>query len=53
MSFENIRNRTSHLQKSGNFFVFNSSDEYVIIERKPIHPMTMMSKMDSTFQNMI
>jgi hypothetical protein len=30
-----------------------SSDEYDMLERKLIHPMTMVSKMGSTFQNMI
>jgi hypothetical protein len=29
-----------------------SSDEYEVLERILIHPMTIVSKMDSTFQKM-
>jgi hypothetical protein len=37
-----------HLRKEG---TSKSSDEYDVLERILIHPMTIMSKLASTFQN--
>jgi hypothetical protein len=47
----------NHILKSGDNLrkevTTKSSDEYEVLERILIHPMTKVCKMDATFQNMI